>query len=248
MPIIEVHKASKAFDHVTALDQLSCTVEAGEVVGLLGPNGSGKTTLIRLLCAYFPPTSGSVCVAGYDTRVAPLEVRRHVGYALEGVVLYPDLTVSDFLSFVRTVKKTTEFQLEAVISQCGLEGWLHRRIGTLSKGYRQRVVLAQALLGDPPVLILDEPTSGMDPEMAVKIRGLITTLAGSRTVLLSTHSLPEASLICQRVLVLYQGRLLAQGTPQELFPGQTAASTLEDVFLRLAASPTVNSQQSALSN
>jgi gliding motility-associated transport system ATP-binding protein len=248
MPIIEVYKASKTFDHVTALDQLSCTVEAGEVVGLLGPNGSGKTTLIRLLCAYFPPTSGSVCVAGYDTRVAPLAVRRHVGYALEGVVLYPDLTVSDFLSFVRTVKKTTELQFEAVISQCGLEGWLHRRIGTLSKGYRQRVVLAQALLGDPPVLILDEPTSSMDPEMAVKIRGLITTLAGSRTVLLSTHSLPEASLICQRVLVLYQGRLLAQGTPQELFPGQTAASTLEDVFLRLAASSTVNSQQSALSN
>jgi gliding motility-associated transport system ATP-binding protein len=248
MPIIEVHKASKTFDHVTALDQLSGTVEAGEVVGLLGPNGSGKTTLIRLLCAYFPPTSGSVCVAGYDTRVAPLEVRRHVGYALEGVVLYPDLTVSDFLSFVRTVKKASELQLDAVISQCGLEGWLHRRIGTLSKGYRQRVVLAQALLGDPPVLILDEPTSGMDPEMAVKIRGLIKTLAGSRTVLLSTHSLPEASLICQRVLVLYQGRLLAQGTPQELFPGQTAASTLEDVFLRLAASPTVNSQQSALSN
>src|SRR6266545_2654317 len=238
MPIIEVHKASKTFDHVTALDQLSCTVEAGEVVGLLGPNGSGKTTLIRLLCAYFPPTSGSVCVAGYDTRVALLEVRRHVGYALEGVVFYPDLTVSDFLSFVRTVKKTTELQLEAVISQCGLEGWLHRRIGTLSKGYRQRVVLAQALLGDPPVLILDEPTSGMDPEMAVKIRGLIKTLAGSRTVLLSTHSLPEASLICQRAMVLYQGRLLAQGTPQELFPGQAMASTLEDVFLRLVNSQT----------
>ena len=248
MPIIEVHNASKTFGRVTALDRVSCAVEAGEVVGLLGPNGSGKTTLIRLLCAYFPPTSGSVRVAGHDTKVAPLEVRRRVGYALEGVVLYPDLTVSDFLSFVGTVKKTTDLQLDAVISQCGLEGWLHRRIGTLSKGYRQRVVLAQALLGDPPVLILDEPTSGMDPEMAVKIRGLIKTLAGARTVLLSTHSLAEASLICQRVLVLYQGRLLAQGTPQELFPGQIAASTLEDVFLRLVASQTESSQQSAISN
>src|SRR3989442_1338177 len=233
-PLIEIHNASKVFDRVVALDQVSCTVEEGEVVGLLGPNGSGKTTLIRLLCAYFPPTSGRVRVAGYDTCVAPLTVRRHVGYALEGVVLYPDLTVSDFLSFVRTVKKAAAPQFDAVISQCGLEGWLHRRLGTLSKGYRQRVVLAQALLGDPPVLILDEPTAGMDPEMAVKIRGLIAALAGSRTVLLSTHSLAEAHLICRRVLVLYQGRLLAQGTPQELFPEQTAAATLEDVFLRLA--------------
>ncbi|HEV8714116.1 MAG TPA: ABC transporter ATP-binding protein [Candidatus Binatia bacterium] len=244
---IELHDVTKTFDRVTVLDRISCTVEAGEVVGLLGPNGSGKTTLLRLLCAYFPPTSGSVRVAGYDTRVAPLEVRRRVGYALEGVVLYPDLTVSDFLSFVKTVKKTTERQLDAVVHQCGLAGWLHRRLGTLSKGYRQRVVLAQALLGDPPVLILDEPTAGMDPEMAVKIRGLITTLAGSRTVLLSTHSLAEAHLVCQRVMVLYQGRLLARGTPQELFSGQTAASTLEDIFLRLVASHASGSQQSAIS-
>jgi len=235
-PIIEIHNASKVFDRVVALDQVSCTVEEGEVVGLLGPNGSGKTTLIRLLCAYFPPTSGRVRVAGYDTCVAPLAVRRHVGYALEGVVLYPDLTVSDFLSFVRVVKKANVQQLDAAVEHCGLEGWLHRRIGTLSKGYRQRVVLAQALLGDPPILILDEPTVGMDPEMAVKVRELIKGLTGSRTVFLSTHSLAEACLVCQRVLVLHSGRLLAQGTPQELFSEQAALTTLEDVFLRLVAS------------
>jgi len=248
MPIIAVDNASKTFDRAAVLDHISCTIEAGEVVGLLGPNGSGKTTLLRLLCAYFPPTSGSVCVAGYDTRVAPLEVRRRLGYALEGVILYPDLTVSDFLSFVKTVKNTTAQQLDVVISQCGLAGWLRRRIGTLSKGYRQRVVLAQALLGDPPVLILDEPTAGMDPEMAVKIRGLIKTFVGAKTVLLSTHSLAEASLVCQRVMVLYQGRLLAQGTPQELFPGQAADSTLEDVFLRLAASRRAHAQPSVISS
>lgn len=236
MPIIEAHNATKTFDHVTALDQVSFSVNEGEVIGLLGPNGSGKTTLIRLLCAYFPPTNGRVLVAGYDTRLAPLDVRRRVGYALEGVVLYPDLTVNDFLSFVGVVRKASPQQFNAAVEQCGLEGWLHRRIGTLSKGYRQRVMLAQALLGDPPILILDEPTVGMDPEMAVKVRELIKTLTGSRTVLLSTHSLAEACLVCQRIVVLHQGRLLTQGTPQELFPGQEAGTTLEDVFLHLVAS------------
>jgi len=235
-PIIELRNATKQFDRTTALDHVSCAIGAGEVVGLLGPNGSGKTTLIRLLCAYFPPTSGSVRVAGYDTRVAPLEVRRRIGYALEGVVLYPDLTVADFLAFVKEVKRATALQLDAVVMQCGLEGWLRRRIGTLSKGYRQRVVLAQALLGDPPILILDEPTVGMDPEMAVQVRELIKPLAGSRTVLLSTHSLVEASAVCQRVLVLNQGHLLVDGDPQVLFPGQAVASTFEDAFLRLLSS------------
>jgi ABC-2 type transport system ATP-binding protein len=134
---------------------------------------------------------------------------------------------------VRTVKRATARECARVVEQCGLQGWLTRSLGTLSKGYRQRVVLAQALLGDPPILILDEPTASMDPEMAVGIRALLKALAGSRTVLLSTHSLAEAAALCQRVMVLHQGRLLAQGTPQELFPGQTTSATLEDVFLRL---------------
>jgi ABC-2 type transport system ATP-binding protein len=241
MPLIEIHRATKRFGSVIALDTISCAIENGEVVGLLGPNGSGKTTLIRLLCAFFPPTSGTITVAGYNTCLFPLDVRRRVGYALEGVVLYPDLTVHDFLSFARTVKRANAQQCATVVAQCGLEDWLHRRIGTLSKGYRQRVVLAQALLGDPPILILDEPTVGMDPEMAVKVRGLIKALAGSRTVLLSTHSLAEACLVCQRVMVLHQGRLLAEGTPQELFSGQDANTTLEDAFLHLIASQTVRS-------
>jgi len=241
MSIIEVNDATKRFGSVSALDTISCSIEAGEVVGLLGPNGSGKTTLIRLLCAFFPPTSGTVTVAGYDTRLSPLDVRRRVGYALEGVVLYPDLTVHDFLSFARTVKRADAQQCATVVAQCGLNDWLHRRIGTLSKGYRQRVILAQALLADPPILILDEPTVGMDPEMAVKVRELLKTLTGSRTVLLSTHSLAEACLVCQRVIVLHQGRLLAQGTPQELFSGQTAGTTLEDTFLRLIASHAMTS-------
>lgn len=233
MPILDVRSATKRFGSVTALDTVSCTVEAGQVVGLLGPNGSGKTTLIRLLCAFFPPTSGTVIVAGYDTRRSPLDVRRCVGYALEGAVLYPDLTVRDFLTFVRTVKKADPEQCEALIVQCGLEGWLDRRIGTLSKGYRQRVVFAQALIGDPPILILDEPTAGMDPEMAVHTREMIMSLAGKKTVLLSTHALVEALRMCQQVLVLHQGQVLVQGSPQAVFPQQDVSSTLEDEFVRL---------------
>lgn len=233
MPIIDVRSVTKRFGRIVALDTVSCQVEHGEIVGLLGPNGSGKTTLIRLLGAFFPPTSGTVRVAGYDTRLSPLDVRRHVGYALEGAVLYPDLTVRDFLTFVRTVKKADSRQCEAMIVQCGLDGWLDRRIGTLSKGYRQRVVLAQALIGDPPILILDEPTAGMDPEMAVHTRELIMSLAGTKTVLLSTHSLAEATRICQRVLVLHQGQVLVQGSPQAVFLRQDLNSTLEDEFVRL---------------
>lgn len=242
-PVIDIREVSKVFDRVTALDRVTCTAGAGEVIGLIGPNGSGKTTLIRLLCAYFPPSRGSVWVAGYDTQAAPLEVRRRVGYALEGVVLYPDLTVRDFLSFVQVVKRANSEQFRAAVEQSGLEGWLRRRIGTLSKGYRQRVVLAQALLGDPPVLIFDEPTAGMDPEMAVKVRTLIKALAGARTILLSTHSLAEASLLCQRIWMLYHGRLLVEGAPQELFPGQEQGATIEDVFLRVVGARTAEREQ-----
>lgn len=233
MPIIEVQNVSKTFDRLLALDQVSLTIEKGEIVGLLGPNGSGKTTLIRLLSAYFPPSSGHVFIDGYDTWESPFEVRRRVGYALEGVVLYPDLTVRDFLDFVRVVKKASRQQCDEVVAQCGLEGWRFRRIGTLSKGYRQRVMLAQALIGDPPVLILDEPTAGMDPEMAVRARVLMRAIAPSRTVILSTHSLTEALLLCHRVLVLHQGRMLAHGRTAEIFPGQPVPSTLEDEFIRL---------------
>lgn len=232
-PVIEFDTVSKAFDRILALDQVSFTIGRGEVVGLLGPNGSGKTTAIRLLAAYFPPTRGRIRVAGYDTALASLVVRQNVGYALEGVVLYPELTVRDFLSFASTVKRASRQRQGAVAMQFGLTPWLDRRVGTLSKGYRQRVVLAQALLGDPPVLVLDEPTVGMDPEMAVSVRQWIRALAGSRTVLLSTHSLAEARLLCQRLLVLHHGRLVAEGTPAELFPEDRPSTTLEDSFLRL---------------
>src|SRR5947199_108960 len=239
-PALEVRDLRKTFGRVEAVAGVSFRVGAGEIVGFLGPNGAGKTTTMRILAGIFPPTAGEVRVAGHDVIRQPLACRRAVGYFPEYAPFYPDLGVQAYLTFVARLKRIARpAHQEAVgraLAACGLEAVARRRIGTLSKGYRQRVVLAQALLGDPPILILDEPTVGMDPEMAVKVRGLIKGLTGSRTVFLSTHSLAEACLVCQRVLVLHSGRLLAQGTPQELFSEQAAITALEDVFLRLVAS------------
>lgn len=231
---IEVKRVTKVFGRFSALREVSLDVTEGEVVGILGPNGSGKSTLMRLLCAYFPPTHGSVRIAGYDTRYARLEVRRRVGYAIEGVVLYPELTVADFLKFVAAVKRVSGPILRDTVARFGLERWLDRRIASLSKGYRQRVVLAQALLGDPPVLILDEPTVGLDPETAVQVRDWISQ-ATDRTVVLSTHSIAEANLLCDRLVVMHEGRVLTEGSPRQLFPEQVTATTLEEEFLRLMA-------------
>jgi ABC-2 type transport system ATP-binding protein len=232
--IVEFDSASKLFAGVAAVSDISLRIGAGEVVGVVGANGSGKTTLMRLAGAFFPPSRGSVRVEGYDTVDARLEVRRRVGYAPEGVSLYPDLKVRDLLSFVATVKQAGSAQLRGVVERCGLGPWIDRRIGALSKGYRQRVVLAQAMLGEPPVLLLDEPTMGIDPAMAAEMRGWIRSLGGYRTVILTTHSLNEAITLCDRIIVLHRGSLLAQGTPRDLFPGRIA--TLEDDFVRLLQS------------
>jgi ABC-2 type transport system ATP-binding protein len=232
-PIVEFDSASKLFAGVVAVSDISLRISAGEVIGIVGPNGSGKTTLMRLLCAFFPPSRGSVRVAGYDTLDARLEVRRRVGYAPEGVSLYPDLSVHDFLSFVATVKQAGSAELRGAVERSGLSPWMHHRVGALSKGYRQRVVLAQAMLGDPPVLVLDEPTVGIDPGMAVEMRGWIRSLGGYRTVILTTHSLNEAIMLCDRIIVLHQGSILAQGAPGDLFPGRGGVATLEDDFVRL---------------
>ncbi|MBI2964389.1 MAG: ABC transporter ATP-binding protein [Deltaproteobacteria bacterium] len=232
-PIVELESATKVFGGVAAVNDVSLRIDAGEVIGLVGPNGSGKTTLMRLLCAYFPPTRGSVRVAGHDTRDARAEVRRRVGYAPQGVSLYPDLSVYDFLSFVASVKHAGPAQLGYVVERCGLGPRMQQRIDTLSKGYRQRVVLAQAMLGDSPVLLLDEPTMGLDPEAAIEVRAWIRSFRGNRTVVLTTHSLNEAIVLCDRILVLDRGSILAQGRPRDLFPGRVGVSTLEDELVRL---------------
>ena len=196
--MIEVHNVTKYYGQVRALHDVSFSVKKGEIVGLLGPNGSGKTTLMRILTGFFPPTEGKVVVAGLDVETSSLEVRRRLGYLPENVVLYPDMTVRAFLGFCVRVKARASAergrQVERVLHDCALEHMAHRLIGTLSKGYRQRVGLAQALLCDPEILILDEPTIGLDPHQVIEMRELIKGLGGKTTVLLSSHILHEVGL------------------------------------------------------
>jgi len=210
--MIEVEGLAKSYGQIRALDGVSFRVAAGEIVGLLGPNGSGKTTLLRILTGFFPADGGVAEVAGVRLADDPFEVRRRVGYLPEQAPLYPDVTVQRFLRFAADVKLSDRTlraeRLAAVIEECGLRQVQKRRIGTLSKGYRQRVGIAQALIGRPQVLVLDEPTSGLDPAQVLEVRQLIAALGGRTTVLLSSHVLADVASVCDRVLMLHLGKLV----------------------------------------
>jgi ABC-2 type transport system ATP-binding protein len=199
---------------------VSFTVHEGEIVGFLGPNGAGKTTTMRIVTGIFPPTRGTVRVAGHDLRTDPLACRRAVGYFPEHAPYYPELRVTEYLRFVARVKRIPRAEraaaVESVLAAFDLRGVAHRRVGALSKGYRQRVGLAQALLGDPPILVLDEPTIGLDPGQVVEIRELVRGLRGTRTVLFSSHILSEVEALCERVIVIAQGTLVGHGSSSEL--------------------------------
>ena len=218
--MIAVQDLTKEFGRFRAVCGVSFRVEPGEIIGLLGPNGSGKTTIMRVLTGFFPPTSGSASVAGIDVNRDSLAARQKVGYLPESVVLYPDMRVSQFLEFCADVRGLRaahrRTRLGAVLEDCGLGEVRDRLIGKLSKGYRQRVGLAQALLHEPEVLILDEPTVGLDPRQIIEIRGLIGRLRGHTTVLLSTHILPEVAAVCERVVIIDRGRIVAEDTAQGL--------------------------------
>ena len=220
-----------------ALDDVSFTVGRGEVAALLGPNGSGKSTLMRCLIGFFSPTAGNARVGGVDVAERPVEARREVGYLPEQVTLYPELRVRRYLRFVAGMKRldarAAQRATDQAIARCGLESVADRLNGTLSKGYRQRVGLAQALLGDPPVLVLDEPTVGLDPVQTVEMRELLRSLEGC-TVLLSTHVLAEAGALCSRIVIMSAGRVVAEDTPAAL------ASRLEEaerVLVRVDGPP-----------
>jgi ABC-2 type transport system ATP-binding protein len=218
--MIEVRGISKNYGAIAALDNVSFQVGEGEVVGFLGPNGAGKTTMMRILTGFMPATRGTVKVAGLHVEDHPVEVKRRVGYVPENVPLYPEMVVQSYLKYVATVKGIDRSKRASetgrVMEMCGLSDMARRVIQNLSKGYRQRVGLAQALIGDPAVLILDEPTVGLDPKQIIEIRNTIRGLASNHTVLLSTHILPEVSMLCERVLIIDRGHIVVEDTMENL--------------------------------
>ena len=218
--MIDAQNITKRYGDHTAIERVTFSVDKGEVLAFLGPNGAGKTTTMRILTCFMPATEGTARVAGYDCFEQPLEVKRRIGYLPETPPVYQELTVAEYLTFTGRLKgmgrADLRRELDRTIERLSLGDVRHRLIANLSRGYKQRVGLAQALLHDPPVLILDEPTVGLDPKQIIEIRELIKSLAGSHTVILSTHILPEATAVCQRVVIISGGRIAAVDTPERL--------------------------------
>ncbi|MBH23798.1 MAG: hypothetical protein CMH57_04885 [Myxococcales bacterium] len=217
---VEVTGLSKSYGEFQALKDVSFTVHRGEIVGFLGPNGAGKTTTMKILTCFMAATSGKASVAGYDVAEQSMEVRKRIGYLPETVPLYPDMLVYDYLMFVARMRQIPAAQIKArlkeAVNVCGLNRFVNRHIRELSKGYRQRVGLAQALIHRPEVLILDEPTSGLDPNQIIEIRDLITEIGREKTIIMSTHILQEVAAVCDRILVIDKGKLVANGTIPQL--------------------------------
>jgi ABC-2 type transport system ATP-binding protein len=218
--VIEVQHLTKRYGRLTAVEDVSFRVEPGEILGFLGPNGAGKTTTMRILTGYMPATEGKAIVAGYDVFEAPVEAKRRTGYLPETPPLYPDMTVLDYLTFVAKIKAIApadrKDRIRYVMERTRIDDMGGRLCAKLSKGYRQRVGLAQALIHNPDVLILDEPTAGLDPKQIIETRQLIKELAGDHTIILSTHILPEVSQTCQRVVIIAKGKVVAVDTPDNL--------------------------------
>ena len=249
--MIQVDQLTKKYGPVTAIQDVSFNVAKGQIVGFLGPNGAGKSTTMKILSCFMPAGGGTARIAGFDVFAQSLEVRRRIGYLPETAPLYGDLAVATYLDFVAEIKGVSRGSRRArvadVMDRCFITDMRHRLIGKLSKGYRQRVGLAQALLGDPEVLILDEPTIGLDPKQITEIRALIRSLAGQHTVILSTHILPEVSMVCDGVIIINRGRIVAQGTESELVEQMFPTARVElrvagatgDVAAALRAVPAV---------
>lgn len=251
MSMVKTEHLYKEFGRTMAVKDVSFTVERSEIVGFLGPNGAGKTTTMKMLTGYLPPTAGTASIAGYDILDKPLEARRHLGYMPENVPLYDDMRVYEYLRYRAKLKgirgNAIREQVGQVAERCGLDSRIKSMISTLSKGYRQRVGLADALLGEPELLILDEPTNGLDPNQIRQIRELIRTLASERTIILSTHILSEVEMICNKVIIIDNGEIKAADTPENLTHGLRTAGRvsleykgeIEPIMQELAAIPTV---------
>jgi len=248
---IEVKNLSKQYGNVQAVSDVSFSVEDKAVLGFLGPNGAGKTTVMKVLTGFHFPSSGTALVDGIPVDEEPLEIKKRIGYLPENVPLYGDLTVDEYLSFAAQARfipleeraKAIDTSLEA----CGLTDYRSRKIDTLSKGYKQRTGLAQAILHDPPILILDEPTTGLDPNQIIEIRSLIKELGKRKTVILSTHILQEVEAICTQVLIINDGRIAAQGTPEEIAGSMKGGDTWE-LVLKGADAGSIKERLSQLGN
>ena len=234
---IQIESLTKQYGNQIALDGISFEVKPGEIVGFLGPNGAGKSTTMKIATGYLPATSGRVLVAGFDVATQPMDARRNVGYLPEHNPLYLDMYVKEFLEFVGSLfgmkGNALKTRITDMIQTCGLELEQSKKIGQLSKGYRQRVGLAQALIHNPPVLILDEPTTGLDPNQLADIRALIKTIGQQKTVLFSTHIMQEVEAICHRAVIIDRGRIVANAKISEL---KQNGETLEEIFQKLTKS------------
>ena len=240
--MIEVRHVTKRYGPVAAVDDVSFRVEAGQILGFLGPNGAGKTTTMRVLTGYLPPTEGTAAIAGFDVLEEPIEAKRRTGYLPESPPLYPEMTVREYLTFVARINglgaPERAARLAQVMERTSIGDVADRHCGKLSKGYRQRVGLAQAILHNPEVLILDEPTAGLDPKQIIETRELIKELAGDHTIILSTHILPEVSQTCERVVIINQGRVVAEDTPDNLTGRLHGAVTVQLEVDTAGADPT----------
>src|SRR5205814_10253414 len=218
--MIKIDNLVKAFGPKRAVDGISFTVEKGEVLGFLGPNGAGKSTTMRMITGFMPPTSGAISVGGYDVLESPIEAKRLIGYLPENAASYPDMTVEGFLKFAAELRglggEAKKKAVRRVIDLCFLDSVLHQSINTLSKGYKHRTCLAQALIHDPQVLVMDEPTDGLDPNQKHEVRNLIRELGANKAIIFSTHILEEVDAACTRAIIIDRGRIVANGTPGEL--------------------------------
>lgn len=232
--MISIQNLTKDFGPVRAVDGISFSVQRGEVLGFLGPNGAGKSTTMKMLTGFLSPTSGHASICGHDIEKAPMAAKKKLGYLPEGAPAYGDMTPAGFLEFVAEIRglsgDTKRARIEAVVKTVHLQGVLHQSIDTLSKGFKRRVGLAQAILHDPEVLVLDEPTDGLDPNQKHEVRALIRSMASQKAIVLSTHILEEVEAVCTRAIIIARGKLLFDGTPAELL---SRGPSLDEVFRKI---------------
>ena len=235
--LIEVDKLTKSFGPFIAVDNISFSLKRGEVLGFLGPNGAGKTTTMRMITGFLAPTKGKISVCGNDVAENPIEIKEKIGYVPEGAPLYGEMTVMNFLKFIADVRKIPKNKVDDAIhnaiKKLGLELVLYQQVETLSKGYKRRVGLSQAIIHDPDVLILDEPTDGLDPNQKHEVRKLIKEMASTKAIIISTHILEEVDAVCTRAMIIANGRMVVDKTPKDLLLGAPKGASLDDVFRTL---------------